>query len=222
MGISGESIWNSVKNASLTWPALMVGAALACIAAMGIAGSSDTSSADGTVANTSVRAPDPDSLFDARSPGNRQYGWLVQSKAVRTGFADMPSDDSPTERVLTSVRQRPTAPFAPASDATPNLVVDQVDGPAEIREAGPADIGSGSAGTGGSTVGGGAIGGVLTNGGGGVSSGGGASTSPDTVVAPVTPAVLEPMTWVMLVLGFSYIGAMMRGRNHGFQPHGTR
>ncbi|RYD28518.1 MAG: PEP-CTERM sorting domain-containing protein [Lysobacteraceae bacterium] len=158
-------------------------------------------------ANAAVPAvlpADIDNLLDARSPGSRRYGWLLNTKA---GYAP----ESPTERVLTSVRRRPTpvgpgqsqlveVPGAPNAGAlVPGSVPGDVIGfrvPASIT--GPGGTGALSG-----------IGGVLPGSGGGV--GGGNSTNPVTPQVPTT-AVPEPTSWVMLVLGFAMLGGALRRR----------
>lgn len=152
--------------------------------------------------------PDVESLLDTRSPGGRRYGWLVDTKHDRYV-------EGPVERVLSSVRRRPTA----AVGGTP-LLGDPVVGAFLIPDAtGPYDapfIDSGAtvAGTGGPPVGG-VIGGSLVGGGGtgggGNDGGGGGVTDPTPTPTPVAP-VPEAATWAMMLLGFALLGSAVRRR----------
>lgn len=228
MGSRVWSIWRSVRDASIARQAsVAAGIALLGATSVGMVASGDAFSGTAPAGGSTRLAPpsDPDSLFDARSPGVRRYGWLTQSKGPRAGFAEV-SPESPVERVLTSVRRRPGPPVAPTGGTPLNIpyaAIEQAIDPS----AGPADAGlvlaeTGPGGTGGSigTPGTG-IGGVLPGGGGGGGGGtGGGGTTPGTG-NPQTPAVPEPTTWAMLVLGFFGIGAAMRQRRP-LQIHGAR
>lgn len=147
---------------------------------------------------------DPDALFAARSPGGRT-GALTQTKFARTGVGEDRAAPGvhPTERVLSSVRTRPSIPFinvAPPADAVPFVDAPFPGGglPGEIVPPGGVFVPGGPG-----TVPGG--GGVIPGGGGG----GGGGTNPGT---PPTTSVPEPSTWAMLILGFLSIGAAMRRR----------
>jgi hypothetical protein len=187
------------------------GAALFAIAGIG-SELSGTSSAAATPPST-FRLSDPDSVFDARSPGGRDYGWLVNTKQPRTGFDVGP----PSERVLTSVRHRPDDPVVPGG-AGPVPAYTPADGtvvPEAVGQAGgpliDAVVPTSPGGVfipGGSVIGGG----VSGPGGGGTGGGiGGTPGGTDTnILTPVTPSVPEPSTWAMLVLGFFAMGTLLR------------
>lgn len=168
------------------------------------------------------RLGDPDSVFDARSPGGRRYGWLVDTKQPRTGFDVGP----PAERVLTSVRQRPVPPVVPGggvpvSGYTPGdgTLVPETVGPAgetPLDTVVPTNPGGvfipGSPIIGGGTGGGG-------NGGGGGGTGGTPGGTDPGTTTPIPPAVPEPSTWAMLILGFFAMGTMLRRRSVTPRPH---
>jgi hypothetical protein len=186
------------------------------------AGEALTSPSYNVAATPKAHLADPDSLFDARSPGGRRYGRLFNTKQPRTGFDVGPPD----ERVLTSVRRHPGAPVLPSD--TPAVV--PFSGPDSVFEPAPSQPtddalldAADPTGTGGVFVPtGAAVGGVLP-GPGGVSGGPGTGGTPgdgDTVTP--APAVPEPATWGMLVLGFFAIGGLMRRRQPNLQFHEAR
>lgn len=184
---------------------MLAGAACVGIGVTTMVPGSLFSASPAEAAAPAVLPADIDNLLDARSPGSRRYGWLLNTKA---GYAP----ESPTERVLTSVRRRPTpvgpgqsqlveVPGAPDAGA---LVPGSVPGEA-IGFGNPASI-TGPGGTGVPS----GIGGVLPgSGAGGV--GGGNSINPVTPQVP-TVAVPEPASWAMLVLGFAMLGCALRRR----------
>ncbi|MBI0477209.1 PEP-CTERM sorting domain-containing protein [Sphingomonas sp. MA1305] len=188
---------------------------------LGIAGAGDllsraSAEAPRTKTDAQARIDTPDTLLDARSPGARNYGWLVQNKPPRTGFDVGPAH----ERVLTSVRHRPGLPFSPGTTPAYTPYTPVVDGfdptaPGPVEEA--LTDGNVPVGPGGVFVPGSPGIGVVSGPGGGTGGGGGTGNTPGTGgdpggVVPSTPAVPEPGTWAMLVLGFFAVGATMRQR----------
>lgn len=161
-----------------------------------------------------VRSESPsetaDTLLDARSPGARNYGWLVQNKSPRTGFDVGP----PHERVLTSVRHRPGSPVTPANTPalTPYTPVGGAVDPATpgaIEQALTDDVVP--VGPNGVVIPGSPGIGVVSGPGGSGGTGAGGGGNPGGTM-PSTPAVPESGTWAMLVLGFFAVGAAMRQR----------
>lgn len=159
---------------------------------------------------TLVRSENPgetaDILLDARSPGARNYGWLMQNKPPRTGFDVGP----PHERVLTSVRHRPGSPVTPANTPafTPYTPVGGVVDPVTsngVEQALTDDVVP--VGPNGVIIPGSPGIGVVSGPGG--TGGNGGNTGGTT---PSIPAVPEPGTWAMLMLGFFVTGATMRQR----------
>ncbi|MGJ3627425.1 PEPxxWA-CTERM sorting domain-containing protein [Sphingomonas sp. MMS24-JH45] len=155
----------------------------------------------GVIAAAAEALADPSKLFAARSPGAREAGALYDTKPARERFAGVPRSPAaaglpPTERVLTTVRDRPTpyvdlprglAPFVDVPGAAPPVL------PGALP---PTLPGGGFPGGGGLLPGGG------TGGGGG---GGGGDI-------PGVPGIPEPTTWAMMILGFFGIAATMRHR----------
>lgn len=168
---------------------------------------------------------DPASLFDARSPGNRRYGRLQQTKQPRTGLEPAPS----SERVLTSERQRPVAPAEPSGGLPiiPGVPVDvglngQPEAPASVAGTDsppPTAFFGGTPGAGGPVIGG-IVPGSGGVGGGGGAGGGGTPGGGNPVVPPPVAAVPEPTTWIMMFLGLFGIGIVMR-RRPGRRLHGA-
>lgn len=160
---------------------------------------------------------DPESLLDARSPGERRYGWLVNTK--QGGF---PADDreSPTERVLSAVRHRPTATTIPAGISAVEPLAFPIDGgpgttsifsnplgyDEPVQEAGPS-----------AALGGPALSGAALPGSGGPGRGDGGTTNPGISVSGVP----EPSIWVMLILGFAMTGSAMRTRRSVVPARGS-
>lgn len=168
-----------------------------------------------------VTAADVDSVLDARSPGARRYGWLLDSKANLRDTG--PVGRSPTERVLSSVRHRPVPVVGPAVPqlATSPVVPlgDPVDG--ALAEGAPVaglDNPGGAPGPSGfvGTPGGG--GGVLPGPGGNSGGGGGDGSTPITPVSPVP----EPHGWALMILGFALLGAVLRRRGPVASLSGAR
>lgn len=174
---------------------VMIGAAI-MVAAPGA-----TSSAD--AAAPATYAPDMDALLDARSPGGRRYGWLLNTKAERVAY----TSGDPIERVLPSVRRRLLPTGTPG--AVPPLGVPII--PNVVPEPG-VPIGEeflpGGPGPGGVATP--PVGGILPGSGGGGPGGGGSTTpEPDTQTPPAVP---EPTTWGMMILGFGVLGIALRRR----------
>lgn len=152
------------------------------------------------------------SLLNARSPGKRTEAELTRSKQVdrRSGVpAELQAEE--TERVLGKV-------FPPVADdhlvATPEELLGQYF-PAEQGAALSDNNGEGQlagiplaiseyAGAGGGGIGGGSSSGGGSSGG-GASSGGGGLIPPEQI-----PAVPEPSTWALMLLGAAMCGASMR------------
>lgn len=171
------------------------------------------SSSPATAARSPAYVADPESLLDARSPGDRRYGWLVNTKPARFAADDR---ESPTERVLSSVRHRPPVANVLGGPLPVDGPVTGIDATPEGAQVFPnpeglsdpvqvTGFGAPLAASGG-TVGGG---GVLPASGG---FGGGSTANPSVVV----PGVPEASTWAMLILGFAMTGAAMRKRRSGF------
>lgn len=141
---------------------------------------------------------DPLAIFAARSPGERGKNALFQTKRAysrpRKHNGDVASN-VPSERVLTNVRSRP--PVTPQADL-PFHLPPIFSGPFVPGEGNPTVPGFDLPFTGPS------FGGGNGPGGGGSGVGGG---SP-----PATPAVPEPATWAMMLVGFFSIGAALRNR----------
>ena len=151
---------------------------------------------------------DPLSLFAARSPGARGGGALLSTKG------------GPSERVLSTIRDRDPPPDPPGAD-NPGLPVTPEDVAAlapPAEGAAPGDGGgSGDPGPGGPSFGSFAPF-SAPGGGGGFFPGGGAPTfvpppgSPPPGGGGGVSAVPEPATWAMMIIGFFSVGAMVRRR----------
>ena len=207
--------WRDAQNASRRFRGsrLAAGLAFTAVIAVGagitLAVPSGPNSASAKTAASSI-VSDPDSVLDERSPGVRRYGWLLNTKQPRLGFS---AGDPPHERVLTSMRRRPTpagGPLPLVGPITPVEAFPEVAGVVPDQMPELADTGSGP----------GSGGFIPTPGLGGIGPGGGgpAGGNPDdgngttTTPTPV-PSVPEPSTWIMLLLGFAILGrAMRRGR----------
>ena len=152
-----------------------------------------------------IYAPDIDGLLDARSPGSRRNGWLVNTKPERIAYVP----DDPVERVLSSVRRRP--PLTITLGAIPligsPILPDGFASPTEPASdailAGKPSPASGIGGLAGPVAGGGILPGI----GGGV--GGDASMSGQN---PLMSAVPEPTAWSLMFLGFGLLGVVLRQR----------
>lgn len=158
---------------------------------------------------------DPLSILATRSPGARAPGALTQTKGVRRAVAG-PVGAVPSERVLSGARSRPvSAPTAippapgvvfemPAPTPAP-VIVPTVVGDLPGVSAGPPVAFVGPAPFIGGGIGGGSGGGgVILPGTGGTDNGGG------TVAPGGAPAIPEPATWLMMVIGFMALGVAMR------------
>ena len=223
--------WKGIKDAKPGFREKPMATGLALAAATLIGGSALTVALDGAFGTSSADAAalaaaplDLDGVLDARSPGHRRYGWLLDTKQARIGFAANP--DLPSERVLSSTRRRPTpvgVPGAPVPLGVPNGAVDAVPAGGIVPES-LAGLGNPGAITGpDGIVGGPGLGGVLPGGGGGSGGdnpdgGSGVITTPETPI----PAVPEPATWAMLLLGFTTLGAAMRWQRSPLFARGSR
>jgi hypothetical protein len=153
------------------------------------------------------------SMLDARSPGARGEG-AVTTKGPRMAMAAprtsrvLPISQAPAPRqsaVLPISAPPATLPVAALGTPAPLAAAPLVAGGAPIFAAAPAVVG-------GTGLGAAALlpipvaAALLAPGGGG---GGGGITinAPDT-----TPAIPEPATWLMMILGFGVLGAWLRHR----------
>jgi hypothetical protein len=160
-------------------------------------------------------------LLDARSPGERSNAQLAKGKPKKTA-ADGRKDVSeqalgkvfPPRESVTDTPEELLAKFVPAGVPSiavpleiPSVGLTDVAPPGDLPITGlPALIGGGG-GSGGLPF----VGGGLSVGGGGDGDGGtsGGGTPPVTTT-PVTSAVPEPATWMMMILGFFACGWTMR------------
>ncbi|MFW2851001.1 PEPxxWA-CTERM sorting domain-containing protein [Sphingomonas sp. TX0543] len=162
---------------------------------------------------------DPLSVLSDRSPGDRAAGALTQTKPARerelaSSRTRAAPPGSPTERVLTSLRERP---LVGEPDAQPipfnNTAVPDLAPSPTAQVLGPTQTPGGTN--------------ILpippvNNGGGGGGGGGGIIVTPTPTptgspTPPVTP-VPEPATWAMLLAGFFGIGIAMRRRVRAAAP----
>ena len=155
------------------------------------------------------------SMFSGRSPGEREAGLLAMLKSPKHPLVH--------ERVLAKVRQRPrqpstkyvahippvipgTPPNAPLYDvvtgAPPVLAANEI--PSSPIVAGQPILGSPPGGGGGIFIPPGSGGPVLPP------SNPGPPGNPLAPGSPSVPAVPEPSTWLMMLVGFAWIGASIR------------
>ncbi len=181
------------------------------------------------------RVTDTLNALIGRSPGEREVGRL--NKMTKGGKSAGPRGraNGPTQRALGKVFDTPEgqARVLPGDDGLDPGVIATPD---EVLAQGPAGTGAGTPGIGipGAGVGGpdfsgapspvlpgiGGGGGIIAppgsiGGGGGPGGGGGGGTPPVIVNPPApgpVPAVPEPSTWAMLLLGMAACGAMLRRR----------
>lgn len=178
--------------------------------------------ANATVSTAEV-AEGPDALADleGRSPGARLVGIATKAaKAISRALGNVPEEE-PTQRALGQTFDPPVNnplalglpdPMTPALPEDPFVPADPAvfaGGSGGVPIVGPPGgfvyVPGGSSGgsTGGGSTGGGSSGGTT----------GGGSTGGE--VTPPIPAVPEPGTWLMMILGFGAIGAAMRGTSPG-------
>ncbi len=143
---------------------------------------------------------DPASLINGRSPGERGAGPMLSTKGERVAA---PGHDKPKERVLASLPDEPVVPSAFFADV-PAIETPMLDTPLAIPAVFP--MGGPSLGRvpGGSPI----IGTGIPGGGGPGGGSGGTPTEPNTP----PPAVPEPGTWLMLLIGFFLTGITLRQR----------
>ncbi|VWX52938.1 PEPxxWA-CTERM sorting domain-containing protein [Novosphingobium sp. 9U] len=143
----------------------------------------------------------PLSVFSARSPGARVGGALLQTKqrlaASRRAGAPRPGVVLPRERVLSNVRTRPNAPALALAE--PPLDARLLGSPSSAFDLPRVGLPGQTPGFDVPSFGGGDV---------APSTGG---TQPEVPVAP-GPAVPEPTTWAMMILGLGAIGWAMRSR----------
>lgn len=203
-------LWRNAQAAiagrSLIVCSLLAGVTFVGAGVMAVSSNDSLFGSRAEAATTSPYAPDLDNVLDGRSPGQRRYGWLLNNKPDRLTFS---AGDPPSERVLTATRRRPASgPDIPVSLDTPltllGIVPDTTGVSPDLGDSiVPASFGGG---VGGAPI----IGGIAGPGGGG---GGGTPTEP-VIPTPETsvPAVPEPSSWAMLVMGFATLGTFMRRR----------
>lgn len=194
----------------------IVAAGVACLAAIASAPLAITTMGEHGLAvpglNSAQRVM---ALLDARSPGERQKGELTKTKIKRLAAVPreralgkvFPPKPSPMEQLARVIVPNPPATVAeviPPAPLAPPPSIAEVISPSGLIASAPLALGS-------ALLGGGLIG-PPTGGGGG---GGGGSAPPITETPPpvvtVPPAVPEPGTWMMMLLGFSVIGTALRG-----------
>lgn len=146
-------------------------------------------------------------LLDARSPGEREKGALTATKTRK--LASTTSDAKPHERALGKIiRPAPTAPseFVQAlTPPTPVVAAPAVAPPVTLADVIPPVTGTPGSGAPPITT-------LAAPPGGGNPGTPGTPGTPTTTVPDVPPAVPEPATWMMMLLGFGLIGSAMRRR----------
>lgn len=149
----------------------------------------------------------PLSVLEGRSPGARVGGALFQTKQRRAAAQrarPIPPGLVPHERVLAMTRSRPAAsPVAPLGDAVPDLALLGQPGDLFAVPNVPAPSGAPAFDVPGFSFG----------------DAPGFAAEPQNPSQPGTPvpegpgpAVPEPATWLMMILGMGAIGGMLRGR----------
>lgn len=154
---------------------------------------------------TALASPfrDPADVLAERSPGTRDPNALYSIKPDRIApLADLASV-LPHERVLSVVRDRPgTDPFPSAASLFPDDPL--AFGTPDLTSLAPSGAFPGTGGGGGGSPGSGGSGGFVPG------------RSTDTIVPPavvdVPSAVPEPSTWLMNIVGFFAIAAVLRRR----------
>lgn len=141
-----------------------------------------------------------------RSPGERASGALANLKHKRLALAHeraLPKLRGPAPLTsLAAIAGPPGAPLVPIAAASPPAMLESLIGPAPtIAEAPPILFPAMSPVPGGGFV----IPPVITQ------------VSPPTTPSPVTLAVPEPASWAMMLIGFAFIGSILR-RNSSAAP----
>jgi hypothetical protein len=155
-----------------------------------------------------TKSPTKDFLasLTERSPGKRTQAELNKTKHKL-------AVTKPHQRALAKINKPKETPpaFVQALTGTPSLLVDalpsiSVPPPVQIAEAAtPRPLGRASIPPGSGIV-------VPFGGGAGGGGGGGGGGEPDSTPPSETPAVPEPATWAMMLLGFGMTGWMLRRR----------
>lgn len=144
-------------------------------------------------------------LLDARSPGERETGTLALTKMAKRAA-------QPTEHALGKIvhpKLTPTPEFVRVITAPPSAVTTGLaTAPVTLAEIVPPVLAP-------PPTGGVGIPTIVPGGGGPGSPTSVTSNAPDVVPTP-PPAVPEPDTWLMMVLGFGVIGWSVRRRNCAF------
>jgi hypothetical protein len=163
------------------------------------------------------------SMLSQRSPGTRTTAVLTKAKDKKLAA-------QPSARALGKIR-RPEFPAAFLQALVPGTDYSKVEAPVVLHNSfvgaplpqlallseAPSVVGGGSSPPGFGAPGGGIS--VTTPGGGGGGGGGGSPpegslpiTAPTVVVPTPVPAVPEPGTWAMMLLGFALLGRSLRKR----------
>jgi PEP-CTERM motif len=150
-------------------------------------------------------------MLESRSPGERSKGELAATKLKRKNPTHIAHFAAPRQRALGKVVQAKAVPSPAFVNAitppVPVLAVPKVASAIPFTEALAPTLAAAPLGVGGLL-----IPSAPSLGGGG---GGGGGVTPSAPVIPaevVTPAVPEPSTWMMMLLGFGGVGIGMRRR----------
>lgn len=170
----------------------------------------------GSTAALAEAVADPLSLIAGRSPGSRPEGALFATKPDRKVVREAVDAVMPTARLAQPPMEGSSLPETTFAALDPGVVPLPVG--AETFAAGPAPEVAVAGMPGGPIFDGPTAGLIIPIGGGTDSPSGGPTpdcctsdtpTDPDT---PLVPAVPEPSTWAMLILGFFMVGATLRAR----------
>lgn len=147
-------------------------------------------------------------MMGARSPGERQTGQLIKSKA-QAASAKPANNDAPRQRALGKTFALPSPDDLPGLLAGPLLA----DAPLVLGAEGPVGGDLGAIGLPSAALGSGpgALALVPIGGGGGGSGGDTPGPIPtEQAPNPTIAAVPEPSTWFTMILGFGYCGYLLR------------